>query len=287
MSIFSKLSGTMQRIFMIGRRGIKLKNTQNSLHVKSYDENSFVQVSGADPTTNQNFVTLSYFNSHFNSGSTGILSGAVEPSPSIGIDGNIYFKVDSLNALKLYIKDLGIWKPLLTNSGPVDSNYVSSVVLQPSDFLPNGSGYVGTILQSEHHRTGDLIVQIQGNVGDISLAQTQVDSNNNINVNVTSVPTSNITVVLIGNTTLTTTFVQKIDKSNWLSVGLIFELTILKSVHNQNGNLMFSVYENSIDSPISTAPYILIQTETEVDIDGNLKLKSNTRFSGEVVISGR
>lgn len=288
MSIFSKLSGTMQRVFMLGRKGIKLKNHQNSLQVKSNDENTFVPVSGADPTSNENFVTLSYFNSHSNTGSTGILRGTNDPQQSLGIDGNIYFKVDASDALKLYIKDLGIWKPLITGGNPpTDSDYVSNVILQPSDFSPSGNAYVSTIPQSQHQRTGNLIVQLQGDAGDISLAQTQIDINNNITISLTSQPSSNITVLLIGDTTLTTTFSKKINKVDWSAVNLKFQITIPKSEHLQNGNLMFSVYENSVDSSTSTAPYVLVQTDTEVDVNGNITITSNSRFSGEVVISGR
>lgn len=205
MSIFSKLSGTMERVFMLGKRGIKLSAENNELQVKSNDEASLVPVSGANPLQNTHFVTLEYFNNHGGGGGSSgdILKGTADPTPDLGSEGSVYFKVNGTIILAIYIKDGGIWK-----------------IYQPT-------------------------------------------------------PTH-------------TNFKKAINVADWNTIAANqYEIAIQSSEHNEGINLIVGVFENTIFSSTSTAPYRQTLIENVVEADGRVILKSTSAFSGEVIISGK
>lgn len=198
----------MERVFMLGKRGIKLSNDNNELQVKSNDEASLVPVSGANPSQNTHFVTLEYFNNHSGGGpgpgpGSDILKGTADPAPSLGSEGSVYFKVNGTIVLAIYIKDTGVWK-----------------VYQPTPTHVN--------------------------------------------------------------------FRKAINVADWTTVAAgQFELVINSNEHQEGFNLIVGVFENSIAGSTSSAPYRQTLVENLVAADGRVTLKSNSTFSGEVVISGK
>lgn len=196
----------MERVFMLGKRGIKLHNTNNELQVKNNDGSALVPVSGANPAQNTHFVTLEYFNNHSGGGpgpGSDILKGTVDPIPSLGSEGSVYFKVDGTIVLAIYIKDSGIWK-----------------VYEPS--------------------------------------QTHTNFRKAINVN------------------------------DWTTISANqYSFVINQNEHNEGINVLVGVYENTVSGNTSAAPYRQTLLENVIASDGSVTLLSTSKFSGEVIISGK
>ena len=286
MAVFSNLEGTMKKSFILGKNGAKLTTDGSELSVYNYQGTSLIPISAADPLDGTHLVTLSYFNSHSGGGSGNALRGTVDPGPSLGIDGDVYYKINDTSILQIYIKDAGIWKPFI--STPTDSEYVTTTVAAPSDFTLVGSNYVYTLPASTHGRGSDIIVQIQGPGGDVQNADTQVDGSGNITVKLSSVPTSNVNVVIVGETTLSTPYSRLINKADWTTSGQEFTISIPQATHSQvPGAIFIAVYENTTDSATSASPYQIVAVQTAIDSTGNVTLTSSVRFSGKAVISGK
>lgn len=286
MAVFSNLEGTMKKSFILGKNGAKLITDGTELSVYNYQGTSLIPISAADPLDGTHLVTLSYFNSHSGGGSGNALRGTVDPDPSLGIDGDVYYKIDDTSILQIYIKDAGIWKPFISN--PTDSEYVTTTVVVPSDFILVGSDYVYTLPAATHGRGSDIIVQLQGQNGDIQNADTQVDGSGNITVKLSTQPTSNVNVVIIGETTLSTPFSRLINKDDWSTSGQEFTLSIPQATHGQvPGAIFIAVYENTTDGATSSSPYQIVAVQTSIDNSGNITLTSSVRFSGKAVVSGK
>ena len=286
MAVFSNLEGTMKKSFILGKNGVKLSTDGSVLSILNYQGTSLIPISAADPLDGTHLVTLSYFNSHAGGGSGNALRGTVDPDPSLGTDGDVYYKVDSTNILQFYIKDSGIWKPFIATQ--TDSDYVTTLSVTPQDFQLIGSDYVYTLSSNIHGRGSDIIVQLQSNNGEVLNSDVAVDSSGNITVTVDSLPQTNINVILVGETNLSTPYSQLINKSNWVATGSQFTLSIPQSVHGQiPGAIFIAVYENTVDAATSNSPYSLVAVETAIDGSGNITFTASETFSGKAVISGK
>lgn len=286
MAVFSNLEGTMKKSFILGKNGAKLSFDSGVLVVKNYQDTNLIPISAADPTSDTHLVTLQFLNSH-SGGSNNTLRGTTDPEQSLGIDGDVYYKVDEVSILQIYIKDLGIWKPFISTP-TTDSDYVSTTLASPSDFQQVGSNYVYSLPAASHGRGSDIIVQLQGVNGEIQQSSISVDSVGNITITSVSLPTGNINIVIIGETTLSTPYSQPINKADWTVSGSEFTLAIPQATHAQPAGAIFiAVYENSTDSATSASPYQITAVQTAIDGSGNITLTSSVQFSGKVVISGK
>jgi hypothetical protein len=72
MSFFSKIRGTFETLFQIGKGGPQVKNNGGNLDVRNPTDTGYVIVRGADPVGNNDLVTLEYFNAN-NEGAAGLL----------------------------------------------------------------------------------------------------------------------------------------------------------------------------------------------------------------------
>lgn len=165
MSIFSNLTGTMKNVFMLGKRGLKLKSSNNELQVMKYNETDLAPISAADPQYSSHLVTLGYFNTHGGGGSGGnanILIGTTDPLPSQGEDKDVYFKVDNNNILGIFIKDT-LWKPYETTvvKAPFSKNIDKSSWVQDAP-----DRFILSIPSSEHLRGTELIIDTFQNTQD-------------------------------------------------------------------------------------------------------------------------
>ncbi|AQW88751.1 putative structural protein [Erwinia phage pEa_SNUABM_50] len=286
MAVFSNLEGTMKKTFILGKNGSKLAFENGAVKAYNYQGTSLIPISAADPSDGTHLVTLAYFNAHSGGGSGSALRGTTDPDPSLGVDGDVYYKVDATNILQIYVKDLGIWKPF--SSQTTDTPYVTTTSATPSEFIPTGGNFVFTLPASTHGRGSNIIVQLQETNGAVENADIEVDSTGNIKVTVSSAPSSNVNVVIIGATSMTTPYSQLINKANWTASGDAFTITIPQATHGQvPGAIFITVYQNTVDSATSTSPYALVAVETAIDSSGNVTLKSNVTFSGKVVLSGK
>ncbi|EBS4516822.1 hypothetical protein DQT32_05340 [Salmonella enterica subsp. enterica serovar Braenderup] len=286
MAVFSNLEGTMKKTFILGKNGAKLVFDQNALSVYDYQGNNLIPISAADPTNGTHLVTLAYFNSHAGGGSGNALRGTVDPDPSLGTDGDVYYKIDATNILQIYIKDSGIWKPFIATAS--DTDYVTTHPASPSDFTQVGQNWVYNLPASAHQRGSNIIVQLQGTNGDVQNADVTVDGAGNITVTVGTQPTQSINVIIIGDTNLSTPYSQLINKANWSATGSAFTLTVSQATHGQAAGAIFiAVYQNTVDSATSTSPYAIVAVDTAIDSSGNVTLTASETFSGKVVISGR
>lgn len=71
MSFFSKIRGTFETLFQIGKGGPQLKNNGGIIEARNSADAAYVIARALDPVGNQDLVTLGYFNSH-NEGAAGI-----------------------------------------------------------------------------------------------------------------------------------------------------------------------------------------------------------------------
>lgn len=72
MSFFTKIRGTMETVFQIGKAGPKLKNNSSVVEVRNAADSAFVIARALDPVGNDDLVTLRYFNAN-NSTATNIV----------------------------------------------------------------------------------------------------------------------------------------------------------------------------------------------------------------------
>ena len=71
MSFFSKIRGTFETLFQIGKGGPQLKNASGALESRDPTDAAYVNHRGLDPVVAQDFVTLTYFNAN-NDAATGL-----------------------------------------------------------------------------------------------------------------------------------------------------------------------------------------------------------------------
>lgn len=288
MAFFSNLEGTMKNSFIIGKGGASLVSDGSSIQVKNYTGTTLVPLSAADPVQNSHLVTLSYFNSHSTGGSGNILRGTTVPDVGLGTDGDIYFQVDSVNAIGLYIKDLGIWKPF--HSSSADSAYVTSYTITPSDLSFNSgtNEYSYVLTESVHGRGADVLVQIEDPTGNTITSSVQIDSIGDITVIFDQLPSTNVIIKLIGATTMTTPYSALIDQSQWVLNAGIYTLQVPAETHQQAiGPLYLAVYANDVPGPTAQSPFDLVMVENTIDSSGNVTFTSLEAFSGKIVISGK
>jgi hypothetical protein len=299
MAVFSNLEGTMKKSFILGKNGAQIATNGNVVQIQNYTGTQLLPVSAGDPTANTHLVTLGYLNTHSGGGgASGILRGTIAPSESIGVDGDAYFLVDSTNIIQIYIKDLGVWKPLQSTSPGTDSAYVTSHVIPVSAFtlVPGTTEhYTYTLLESVHGRGADIMVQLQGDPGDIeldSVFQTSltVSGTGDVMIDVIGQITeyTSVKVNIIGATTMTVPYSKLINQTDWSGSSDIYTITIPASVHNQSPeNLYISIYSNTVPGSTSSAPFELVVTDTQIDDSGNVIFTSDVPFSGKIVISGK
>jgi len=291
MAIFSNLSGTMQKSFVLGKNGSRLtyNDTQNTIRVQNYQGTRLINLSVADPIEPSHAVTLGYFNTHSGGESVNpIMRGRTEPDLSLGSDGDVYFQIDDSNIVQIYIKDNSKWKPFKEPAPVLDSNYVTTTLLLPSMFVFENNRWSYILRENVHNRGADILVQVQDSSGNNEQPNITIDNAGNIQVTCSNMPTDNVIINLIGKTTMTVPYSNNINKSQWAKRNDMYTLTIPSSAHKQQpGPLYLAIYENVTDSATSQSPYTLVTTENNIDTIGNVTFSSYTPFSGKVVISGK
>lgn len=292
MAIFSNFEGTMQKTFVIGKNGGRLTydSTQSAIAVQNYEGDKLIPISAADPVEQSHLVTLGYFNTHGGGGTGGnpILKGTVAPDVSLGEEGDVYFQVDDTNIVDILIKDNGTWKSFNKPVPPTDSDYVTSHIVQPSDYVLASSMYVYTLPEIVHNRGTGVLVQIQDTNGNSVQPEVLLDEIGNITLKFSELPSENYIIKLIGETTMTTPYSAGINKVQWVQSGDMYTLTIPAETHGQeSGPLYIAIYENVVDGATSVAPYTLISTDSIIDSLGNVTFKSYAPLSGKIVISGK
>lgn len=201
----------------------------------------------------------------------------------------MYYQVDSTKIISIFFKDGGEWKPFFGNS-PSDSAYTTSVEIPPSEFTGSEiSGYSAVVPESTHLRGMDFVVQLQGNAGDLLGASTIVEANGDVKITLSSVPLSNINVILVGSTTMSTPYSKLFDVSSWTALTPTeVAITIPQSEHHQvAGSIFLGIYENTVPSSTSAAPYQSTVVSTSISPQGDVTLTTFVGFSGKVVISGK
>lgn len=298
MAVFSNLEGTMKKTFILGKNGAQITTNGSVVQIQNYAGTGLLPISAADPTANTHLVTLGYLNAHGGGGAGGILRGTVAPADALGTDGDVYFLVDAENTLQIYIKDLGVWKPLKSSTPGSDSSYVTTHTVPVSAFVlePGSSDkYTYTLPESIHGRGADIMVQLQGDPGDVDL-----DSVFQTNVTVSGIGDITLEVVgqlseyasvkinIIGATTMTVPYSKLINQADWVATGDQFTLTIPAADHKQTpDNLYVSLYGNKVQGSTALAPFEAVTAETQIDASGNVIFTSYVAFSGKVVISGK
>jgi hypothetical protein len=71
MSFFSKVRGTFETLFQIGKGGPQIKNNGGVIENRNSADAAFVIARALDPVGNNDLVTLGYFNAH-NEGAAGL-----------------------------------------------------------------------------------------------------------------------------------------------------------------------------------------------------------------------
>lgn len=300
MAVFSNLEGTMKKSFILGKNGAQITTNGSVVQIQNYSGTKLLPISAGDPTSNTHLVTLGYLNAHSGSGSSGILSGTSAPDESIGLDGNVYFLVDETNVLQIYIKDLGIWKSFKGNEQQTDSSYVTSETVPVSEFtlVPDTTDhYTYTLPASAHGRGADIMIQLHGEPGGVtldSIFQTSVvvSGTGDITIDVIGEITDyeNVIVNIIGATSMTVPYSKLVNQADWISNkdGDKFVITIPASEHKQSPeNLYVSIYANKTPGSVSLSPFELVVTDTQISSTGDVTFTSDVTFSGKIVISGK
>lgn len=288
MAVFSNLEGTMKKTFILGKNGARFSTDGTEIQVQNYQGTDYVPVGAGDPILPTHLVTLSYFNAHSGGGSGSSLSGTTEPDVALGVNGDTYYQVDATTIVKIFFKDQGIWKPFNGTTPVIDSDYVTSFNIVPSDFTPSGNLFVYTLPESVHQRGPNLLVQVQDPGGNTIGTEVSLDSTGNITIGVDAIPVQNLIIKLIGATTMTTPYSNPVNKIDWTLSAGVYTLSIPAATHGQEvGPLYLAIYENSVDSATSASPFNLVTVDSSIDSSGNVQFKSYASFSGKVVISGK
>lgn len=64
MSVWSKIRGTTEILFQLGRRGAQLKSNSGAVEHRNAGDSAFAITRGADPVGNDDLITLRYFNTN-------------------------------------------------------------------------------------------------------------------------------------------------------------------------------------------------------------------------------
>ncbi|UTS53888.1 hypothetical protein UES1_521 [Escherichia phage UE-S1] len=299
MAVFSNLEGTMKKSFILGKNGAQITTNGSVVQIQNYSGTKLLPISAGDPTANTHLVTLGYLNAHSGTGSSGILRGTSAPDESIGSDGDVYFLVDETNVLQIYIKDLGIWKSFKGSSHETDSSYVTTETVPVSAFtlVPDTTDhYTYTIPASVHGRGPDIMIQLHGDSPGSrtldSVFQTSVVVNGAGDITIDAIGKItdyiNVIVNIIGATTMTVPYSKLINQDDWISNKDEFTITIPASEHKQSPeNLYVSIYANKTPGSVSTSPFELVVTGTQISNTGDVIFTSDVTFSGKIVISGK
>lgn len=299
MAVFSNLEGTMKKSFILGKNGAQITTNGSVVQIQNYSGTKLLPISAGEPTANTHLVTLGYLNAHSGGGSSGILRGTSAPDETIGLDGDVYFLVDETNVLQIYIKDLGIWKSFKGSSHETDSPYVTTETIPVSSFTlvsDTTDHYTYTLPASVHGRGPDIMVQLQGDPpGSITLdsvfqTSVVVSGTGDITIDVIGKITDyeNVIVNIIGATTMTAPYSKLVNQADWISNKDEFTITIPASEHKQSPeNLYVSIYANKIPGSVSSSPFELVITGTQISNAGDVIFTSDVTFSGKIVISGK
>jgi len=76
MSFYSKLRGTFENIFRIGKGGPQIKNSSGVLEMRNAADVAYVITRGLDPVGAQDYVTKTYFDSN-NAGAGGVQTATI------------------------------------------------------------------------------------------------------------------------------------------------------------------------------------------------------------------
>lgn len=287
MAVFSNLEGTMKRSFILGKNGVRLEAKSSALRVTNYQNTELLPITAGDPVDDTQLVTLSYLKATQGQGGNN-LSGTAVPDASVGVNGDVYYQLDSTNILTIYFKDSGIWKPFVGGGSTQDSAYTTTYATSPSTYLPVTGGYQTSVLETTHGRGADIVVQLQGDPGDVMGASVQIDAFGNVRVTTTQVPVDPINIIFVGRTTMTQPFAKLINKNMWNTAGSKFTIFVPQSEHGQEaGSLFLNVLENTVDAANSAAPYALTTVDTNIASNGDVTITSDVVFSGKIIISGK
>jgi hypothetical protein len=99
MGLFAKIAGVVGSFFQVGGpSGPGLANDGGSGNLGAYNsgQSAYINVRGADPVANNDFVTLEYANAHYSSGSS-TTYGSVPASTTLDVPvGTVYVTADNL-----------------------------------------------------------------------------------------------------------------------------------------------------------------------------------------------
>lgn len=289
MAIFSNLEGTMKKILIIGKKGIRLTSSSTDLQVQNYEGTDLRPLGVATPVLDTHAVNLQYFKAN----STGVANNPIShgtslPANSFGQDGYSYYQVDDTKIVNIFMKISGVWVPMQNVTPPPEADYVEQTHVTVADWVDNTDGtYSQGISAADHGLGATPLVQIQMLDGGLVIPAIQLDAVGNITLTQNAAPV-NCNVVMIGDTDMTTPYVGNVNKNQWVAVGDHFEYSVPQSVHNQaSGAIFFSTYENAVDGPTSVGPWNYLVIQMQIDSASNIIFKSTKAFSGKIVVSGR
>ena len=155
MSFWSKIRGTFETLFQIGKGGPQLKNNAGVVEHRNAADAAFAIARGADPVGNNDFLTLQYFNAH-NAGAAGLeivkmplahttkVSTSVIPDNSIIVD--CYLEVTTIydgTTPTFQIKRTGDATVILEDTGDSDLTILGTYhVPQVKSWGSTGAGTV-------------------------------------------------------------------------------------------------------------------------------------------------
>lgn len=157
----------------------------------------------------------------------------------------------------------------------MDSDYVTSISLSGSDFVPVGDGsYVASIPETLHGRGTKVVVQIQNSSGIDAVQFSGVDVDDDGNITITQNTQEATRVVIIGETLETTPFSSDLT---WTANGDgTVSSTVTQATHGKR-NISFTTYDGTS----------MVTVDAQIDDDDNLTFTTTDSFSGSVVITGK
>lgn len=203
-----------------------------------------------------------------------VIEGTVNPDGSFTIDipggvqgpGNIVIEVTSPN-----YNDKTVTIPVLPAGD--DSDYVTEIYVPSSAQTLSGDVYTSSVLAAVHGRGSELVIQLQADNTNREVFFAEVFVSEAGDLTIEKYDDSPFYVVLIGTTLQTTPFSQPIA---WTPSGDGFVFNIPQSVHGKK-NISFTVYDGDYVGTV----------EADIESDEELILRSDTDYTGTVVIAGK
>lgn len=203
-----------------------------------------------------------------------VIEGTVNTDGSFTIDvpngihgpGNIIIEVTSPN-----YNNKTVTTPVLP--ADVDSDYVTEIYVPSSAQTLSDNVYTSSVLASVHGRGSKLVIQLQSDDAAREVFFSNVFVSDAGDITIEKNDNSPFYIVLIGTTLQTTPFSQQIV---WTASGDGFVSNIPQSVHGKK-NIAFTVYDSNYVSSV----------ESDIESDEELVLRSDTDFTGTVVITGK